>query len=69
MVTLMKRATKQQRMIWRIVKGAVRDAAHVHNVELPHHFCTSVAKRATGTLTAEMSKVLAAADVSDRQEG
>lgn len=69
MATLMKRASKGQHKVWRIVKGAVRDTAHVHGVELPYHFCTSVAKRATGTLTAAMPDVLAAASVSVRQKG
>lgn len=69
MVTLMKRATKTQHKVWRIVKGAVRDTAHVHGIELPYHFCTSVAKRASGTLTAAMPDVLAAAVVSVRQNG
>lgn len=68
MVTLMKRATKGQHKVWRIIKGAVRDTAHVHQIELPYHFCTSVAKRATGTLTANMPDVLAAASVSVRQK-
>lgn len=69
MVTLMKRASKGQHKVWRIVKGAVRDTAHVHGVELPYSFCTSVAKRATGTLTAQMPDVLAAASVPVRQTG
>lgn len=67
MVTLIKRATKRQHMVWRIVKGAVRDAAHVHGMEMPRHFCESVAKRATGTLTAQWPDVLAAANVPARQ--
>lgn len=51
----------------RAIAGAVRNAAHAHHVELAHNFARSVAKRATGTLTAHWPDVLAAS--SSRHEG
>lgn len=60
MVTLWKRATPSQYYMLRAIAGAVRNAAHAHAMELPLSFARSVAKRATGTLTAQWPDVLAA---------
>lgn len=61
MSSLAKRASPPQRLVMRIVAGAVRNAAHAHpgwgnyDPRLAH----SVAKRAAGTLTAQWREVLA----------
>lgn len=60
MVTLSKRATPSQAMILRIVEGAVKNTCDAHGEEFNPSFARSVAKRAAGTLSAEMSAVLAA---------
>jgi len=60
MASLWKRATPSQYRTLRIVAGAVENAAHAHGCDLPHNFARSVAKRATGTLTAQWPDVLAA---------
>ena len=65
MTTLYRRATPSQYRILRVVEGAVRNAAHAHpNIEIPQSFARSVAKRATGTLTAQWAEVLAARSAS-----
>jgi hypothetical protein len=68
MATLEKRATPSQYRMIRAIAGAVRNAAHAHKMELPSSFPSSVAKRATGTLTADWQDVLAA-KTSSRQNG
>ena len=61
MSTFVKRATPRQRRVYRIVEGAVRNAAHAHpEYRIPALFAKSVAKRAAGTLTAAWPSVLAA---------
>lgn len=61
MATLYKRATPSQRIMLRIVSGAVLNAAHHHpGQEINARFARSVAKRAVGTLTARWPDVLAA---------
>lgn len=68
MVTLWKRATPSQYRMLRAIAGAVHNAAHAHHAVLPRGFARSVAKRATGTLTAQWADVLAA-KTSRRQDG
>lgn len=54
MATLAKRANKRQRQMLRIIEGAVKCASQAHR-DWPHtepRFARSVAKRATGTLSA-----------------
>lgn len=60
MTSLYKRASIRQRRVLRIIEGAVRNAAHAHpECNLLPTFARSVAKRATGTLTAQWPDVLA----------
>lgn len=66
MVSLYKRASPYQRRVLRIIEGAVKSAADAHCTNLPHRFARSVAKRATGTLTAQWAEVLAAQMPSER---
>jgi ribosomal protein L29 len=47
-------------MILRIIEGAIKNACDSHGLEFDPYFARSVAKRAAGTLSAEMSAVLAA---------
>lgn len=68
MATLWNRATPSQYRMLRAIAGAVRNAAHAHKLEMPKSFARSVAKRATGTLTAQWPDVLAA-KTSRRQNG
>lgn len=68
MATLWNRATPSQYRMLRAIAGAVRNAAHAHQIEMPKSFARSVAKRATGTLTAQWPDVLAAT-VNRRQKG
>jgi hypothetical protein len=65
---LWNRATPSQYRMLRAIAGAVRNAAHAHRLEIPKSFARSVAKRATGTLTAQWPDVLAAT-ANRRQEG
>jgi len=44
----------------RAISGAVMNAAHAHKLNMTKNFARSVAKRATGTLTAQWPEVLAA---------
>lgn len=61
MVTLAKRATPSQRQIMRIVEGAVKNASDSHpEWEFTEYIARSIAKRATGTLSAQWLGVLAA---------
>lgn len=60
MVTLYKRATPPQAMILRIVEGAYKNACDSHGRAFEPNFARSIAKRASGTLSAELSAVLAA---------
>lgn len=68
MATLWSRATPSQYRMLRAIAGAVRNAAHAHRMDMPKNFARSVAKRATGTLTAQWPDVLAAT-ANRRQEG
>jgi len=68
MATLWNRATPSQYRMLRAIAGAVRNAAHAHQVSISRDFARSVAKRATGTLTAQWPDVLAATSIR-RQEG
>ncbi len=61
MVSLYKRATPSQRKILRIVEGAVLNEADAHGRQRDEVQARSIAKRATGTLTAQMRSVLAVA--------
>ena len=54
MTTLWKRATPAQRLVYRIIAGSVRNAMHSHSIPIDPSFARSVAKRATGTLTAHL---------------
>lgn len=69
MTTLHKRATPSQHRMLRAIAGAVDNAAHAHQLPIPDHFAHSVAKRATGTLTAQWPEVLAAKIDQRRQDG
>lgn len=61
MTTLYKRATAPQARILRIVAGAVMNVGHCHpEYGLTDRIARSIAKRATGTLTAQWRDVLAA---------
>src|SRR4051794_38425435 len=60
MVTLSRRATPPQAMMLRIVEGAIKNASDAHGKDFDPTFARSVAKRAVGTLSAEMPAVLAA---------
>jgi hypothetical protein len=60
MVTLAKRASASQARILRIVEGAVLNAADAHDLPRDERLARSIAKRATGTLTAQWPDVLAA---------
>lgn len=65
MTSLYNRATPSQERVLRIVAGAVRNAVHAHpEIVVPDTFARSVAKRATGTLTASWPDVLAAHSAS-----
>lgn len=68
MATLWKRATPTQYRMLRAIAGAVMNAAHAHSLDVSKNFARSVAKRATGTLTAQWPEVLAAT-ANRRQEG
>lgn len=68
MATLWKRATPSQYRMLRVIAGAVHNAAHAHQIEVPDSFARGVAKRATGALTAQWAEVLAAT-ANRRQEG
>jgi len=68
MATLWNRATPSQYRMLRAIAGAVRNAAHAHQIDISRNFARSVAKRATGTLTAQWPDVLAAT-ANRRQEG
>ena len=60
MATLAKRATIRQARVMRIVVGAVMNAAHAHpGAQLNTRLARSIAKRATGTLSAQWRDVLA----------
>lgn len=70
MTTLSKRATPAQRMVLRMVEGAVRNAGHHHpHWGLDDRIARSIAKRAAGTLTAQWLEVLAASGPSDKANG
>ena len=61
MASLYNRATPSQYRILRAVEGAVKNASDAHpSYKIPENFARSVAKRATGTLTAQWQDVLAA---------
>ena len=61
MSSLAIRASPRQAVVMRIVAGAVRNAAHAHPKWNIHpKAANSIAKRATGTLTANWPDVLAA---------
>jgi hypothetical protein len=67
MVSLYKRSSPSQRRMLRIVEGAVKNALDAHpRASVPHNFARSVAKRATGTLSAQLPEVLAAKKPSSR---
>jgi hypothetical protein len=68
MATLWNRATPSQYRMLRAIAGAVRNAAHAHQIDITKNFARSVAKRATGTLTAQWPDVLAVTSLR-RQNG
>ena len=66
MSTLSKRATPSQQRIMRAVEGAVRNVAHYHpDWQFRPEFARSIAKRATGTISASWPELLAAPMRSD----
>lgn len=73
MTSLVRRATPRQVVVLRMVAGAVRNVAHTHpdwEIDDPR-LPMSIAKRATGTLSAGWPAVLAASRVapSDKAVG
>jgi hypothetical protein len=50
-----------QTRILRAVEGAVRNAAHAHHRAISVSFARSIAKRAAGTISAQMPELLAVA--------
>jgi hypothetical protein len=67
MTSLYNRATSVQERILRIVEGAVRNAAACHSeARFSHKFPRSVAKRAAGTITAQLAVTLAGSGPSDQ---
>jgi hypothetical protein len=61
MTTLYLRATPSQKRILRAVEGAVKNTADAHpNWHFHPNIARAIAKRATGTLTAQWPDVLAA---------
>jgi hypothetical protein len=72
MSSLYKRATPRQAIVLRMIEGAVRNAVHAHPGRTidDERMARSIAKRATGTLTAQWAAVLAAPRVwSDGSSG
>lgn len=68
MTTLSKRATPAQARVMRMIEGAARNAMTAHpdyGKMDPNKFARGIAKRATGTLTAQWPDVLALAKASD----
>lgn len=66
MVTFYKRACPSQKMVLRIVEGAVKNASDAHpEIEISPQHRRSIAKRAAGTLTAQWPDVLAAREPSE----
>lgn len=63
MVTLYKRATISQARMMRIVEGAVKNVADKDGATFDPYHARSIAKRAVGTLTAQMPEVLAATKI------
>lgn len=62
--------TPSQQRIFRAVAGAVRNAADGHpKWRISRVMAHSIAKRATGTLTAQMREVLAAGPSESRADG
>jgi hypothetical protein len=65
--TLYNRANPPQHRMLRVIEGAVMNAAHAHReFKVTRTFAKSVAKRATGTLTAQWPEVLAATTPSGK---
>jgi hypothetical protein len=61
MASLYKRASGPQQRMLKIISGAVMNAAHAHpEYNINAQFARSVAKRAVGTLSAQMVETLAA---------
>lgn len=70
MSSLYKRATPIQRRMLRIIEGAVRQAHDSHpDMTDMNKFARCVAKRAVGTLTAQMPDVFAEGSVSVTEGG
>jgi len=63
---LYKRATLPQQRVLRIIEGAVKNVADSHGTEFDPKLARSIAKRATGTLTACWPEVLAAQSPSKK---
>lgn len=61
MASLYKRASTSQRQILRIVEGSVINAMHAHpDYPYSERMARSIAKRAAGTLSAQLAGMLAA---------
>ena len=71
MATLYKTATPLQKRMLKIIEGAVINTYHAHKEKpiSPERFARSVAKRAVGTLTAQMQDVLAGSSAPSDQAG
>ena len=60
MATLSKRATDDQKVILKVIDGAIRNAQHAHpEIQLTPSHRRSIAKRAAGTLSALWDEKLA----------
>lgn len=69
MTTLSKRATPRQTKVLRIIEGAVLNAGHAHpEWKISPVMARSIAKRASGTLTAAWPDVLAGVSLPVRSQ-
>jgi hypothetical protein len=59
MASLYKRATPSQQKMLRMIEGAVYNWADAHDMERDEFMARGIAKRAAGTLSAQMRDVLA----------
>lgn len=70
MASLYKRAQPHQRLILRIVEGAVKNTADHHpEMQYSPRMARSIAKRAAGTLSAQLAETLAGPTGLVRQPG
>lgn len=63
MTTLSRRANPTQKRMFRIIEGAIKNAADAHPGKIDISIARSVSKRAVGTLSAQFAEVLAAREI------